>query len=117
MLSQVELKNPNWIDQGLANLKEAARLDSRRVALSAEAGRALLEHKRPQEAEPFARRAVSLDPSPENEELLQRVLEAAAAAPPGAPTDGPGPEKEDVAAEPAESPAQPGLLSRLFRRG
>ena len=35
VLSQVELKNPNWIDQGLANLKEAARLDSRRVGLSA----------------------------------------------------------------------------------
>ncbi len=80
-LSQVELKNPNWIDQGLANLKEAARLDSRRVALSAEAARALLEHKRAHEAEPFARRAVSLEPSPENEELLQRVVEASAAAP------------------------------------
>ena len=56
-LSQVELKNPNWTDQGLANLKEAARLDSRRVAFSVEATRALLDHKRPQEAEPFARRA------------------------------------------------------------
>src|SRR5712691_6322848 len=71
VLSQVELKNPNWIDQGLANLKEAARLDSRRVGLSVEAARALLEHHRPHEAEPFARRAVSLDPSPENAQLLQ----------------------------------------------
>jgi len=116
ILSQVELKNPNWTDQGLANLKEAARLDSRRVALSAEAARALLEHKRPHEAEPFARRAVSLEPSPENEELLQRVVEASAAAPAPSSSEGAGPEKEEVA-EPAEPPpAQPtGLLSRLFR--
>jgi curved DNA-binding protein CbpA len=117
ILSQVELKNPNWTDQGLANLKEAARLDSRRVALSVEAGRALLEHKRPQEAEPFARRAASLDPSPENEELLQRVLEAVTAAPPAATSEGAGLVKEETAAEPAETPAPPGLLSRLFRRG
>ena len=117
VLSQVELKNPNWTDQGLANLKEAARLDSRRVALSVEAGRALLEHKRPQEAEPFARRAASLDPSPENEELLQRVLEAVAAAPPAATTEGAGPAKEEASVEPADTPVQPGLLSRLFRRG
>jgi len=53
VLSQVEMKNPNWIDQGLANLKEAARLDSRRVAYSVEAARALADHNRPQEAEPL----------------------------------------------------------------
>ena len=116
-LSQVELKNPNWIDQGLANLKEAARLDSRRVSLSVEAARALLEHKRAHEAEPFARRAVSLDSTPENEELLQRVVEAAAAAP--RPTAGEhewvGSEKDETPVEPTDAPAQPGLLSRLFR--
>jgi len=117
VLSQVELKNPNWTDQGLANLKEAARLDSRRVALSVEAGRALLEHKRPQEAEPFARRAASLDPSPENEELLQRVLEAVTAAPSAATTEEAGLVKDDAAVEPADTPGQPGLFSRLFRRG
>lgn len=113
-LSQVELKNPNWIDQGLANLKEAARLDSRRVAFSAEATRALLEHKRAEEAEPFARRAVSLDPSPENEELLQRVLDAVAGQPRS--VDG-SVHADGESASPEEEPAtQPsGLLSRLFR--
>jgi hypothetical protein len=118
VLSQVELKNPNWTDQGLANLKEAARLDSRRVAFSVEAARALIEHKRGQEAEPFARRAVSLDPSPENEELLQRAVEAVAAAPP-AVSDGheeAEPAKEEPVTDPAEEPAPPtGLFSRLFR--
>jgi predicted Zn-dependent protease len=114
VLSQVELKNPNWTDQGLANLKEAARLDSRRVAFSVEAARTLLEFKRPQEAEPFARRAVSLDPSPENEELLTRVLDAAAAAPPPPPEPGAA-VPETPAAEPAPAPPTPGLLSRLFR--
>jgi predicted Zn-dependent protease len=116
-LSQVELKNPNWTDQGLANLKEAARLDSRRVAFSLEAARALVDHHRPHEAEPFARRAVSLEPSPENEELLQRTLDAQAAVRPSAPEAGaPAAEGSRSAAEPApQTPASPGLLSRLFR--
>jgi predicted Zn-dependent protease len=114
VLSQVELKNPNWTDQGLANLKEAARLDSRRVSFSVDAARTLLEFKRPQEAEPFARRAVSLDPSPENEELLTRVLDAAAAAPQPTPESGAA-VPETPAAEPAPAPSTPGLFSRLFR--
>jgi curved DNA-binding protein CbpA len=118
VLSQIELKNPNWIDQGLNNLKEAARLDARRVAFSVEAARALLDHRRPHEAEPFARRAVALDPSPENEELLQKVLDAAATVP-GAPGEErpPAVEPEIAAAEPpAGAPQSGGLLSRLFRR-
>jgi curved DNA-binding protein CbpA len=124
VLSQVELKNPNWIDQGLANLKEAARLDSRRVAFSLEAARALLDNRRPHEAEPFARRAVSLDPSPENEALLQRTLDAQAASPIPAPSPSPG--QPPPPSEPAPGPGAPsdptpaaapstGLLSRLFR--
>jgi predicted Zn-dependent protease len=116
-LSQVELKNPNWTDQGLANLKEAARLDSRKVSLSLQAARALLEHKRPHEAEPFARRAVSLDPSPENEELLQRTLSAQALTLP--PAEGAAPPATADAphsGETSEPSAEPsGLLSRLFR--
>ncbi len=116
-LSQVELKNPNWTDQGLANLKEAARLDSRRVGLSVEAARALLEHKRAAEAEPFARRAVSLDPSPENEELLQRVVEASALSAPATTPGGPGPENGEIAVDPELPAPSTGLLSRLFRRG
>jgi curved DNA-binding protein CbpA len=115
-LSQVELKNPNWTDQGLANLKEAARLDSRRVAFSVEATRALLDHKRPQEAEPFARRAVSLDPSPENEELLQRTLDAQAASPARSTEAGAVLlESTGDADAPPSAPQPTGLLSRLFR--
>jgi len=117
VLSQVEMKNPNWIDQGLNNLKEAARLDSRRVGLSVEAARALLDHRRPQEAEPFARRAVSLDPSPENELLLQEVLDVIAARP-ASPLDAPVVEpKLEIEPQQAPAPQQPtGLLSRFLRR-
>jgi tetratricopeptide (TPR) repeat protein len=117
VLSQVELKNPNWTDQGLANLKEAARLDSRRVAFSVEAARALLDHRRPHEAEPFARRAISLDPSPENEELLQRVVEAVSKGPaPPVEESAAAATSGEIAAAPEEPTAPPhGLLSRLFR--
>jgi curved DNA-binding protein CbpA len=114
VLSQVERKNPNWIEQGLANLKEAARLDGRRVSLSVEAARALLEHDQPLEAEPFARRAVSLDPSLGNEELLQRVLAAVAAiAPEPKSAEKPSPAVPAAETSPSEPPS--GLLSRLFR--
>jgi hypothetical protein len=119
VLSQVEMKNPNWIDQGLNNLKEAARLDARRVGLSVEAARALLDHHRPVEAEPFARRAVSLDPSPENELLLQEVLDVIAAAPQASPINAPvvEPKLEIPPPEKGPSPQQPsGLLSRILRR-
>jgi tetratricopeptide (TPR) repeat protein len=115
VLSQIELKNPNWIDQGLSNLKEAARLDARRVSFSVETARALLDHRRPHEAEPFARRAVALDPSPENEELLQKVLDAAAQVP-GTPVEDRPP--VEVEAPPVDAPppsSSQGLLSRLFR--
>jgi predicted Zn-dependent protease len=118
VLSQVELKNPNWIDQGLANLKEAARLDARRVAFSVEAARALLDHRRPHEAEPFARRAVALDPSGENEELLQKVLDAAAQVPGAAVEERSASAEARVAPDEPPPAAQPSsLLSRLFRRG
>ncbi|HEY3202676.1 MAG TPA: DUF4388 domain-containing protein [Thermoanaerobaculia bacterium] len=113
VLSQVEMKNPNWVEQGLANLKEAARLDSRRVAFSVDAARLLLEHKHPHEAEPFARRAVSLDPSAENEDLLQRVLAQAAATPGGAIEKKAEADKADT--EPAAESQPTSLLSRLFR--
>ncbi len=106
-------------DQGLSNLKEAARLDSRRVAFSVEAARALLDHKRAHEAEPFARRAVSLDPSPENEALLQRAVEAQAGSPAASETETAvsSDESAPAADEGAPQAPQPGLLSRLFRRG
>ena len=116
VLSQVEMKNPNWIDQGLNNLKEAARLDSRRVGLSVEAARALLDHRRPQEAEPFARRAVSLDPSPENELLLQEVMDVIAAAPERPSAAVPLEPKPETEPEATPAPQPTGLLSRILRR-
>jgi len=80
LLGQVELKNSLWISKGLENLKEAARLEPRRVHYILAAARALHQHGRNDEAEPFARRAVDLDPSPENQELLDRILLRAAPA-------------------------------------
>ncbi len=118
VLGQVEHKNPNWADQGLANLKEAARLDPRRVAKSAEAARQLLERGRPEEAEPFARRAVSLEPTSDSEDLLNRVLTAIETLPKGARRPA---EISDVPLGPrGNSPealddSPPNLLSRLFR--
>ena len=48
-------------------------------------------------------------PTPENEELLQRVVEAAAAAPPATAGEHEwvGSEKEETPVEPADAPAQP----------
>ena len=80
-LAQVELKNSMWVARGLDNLKEAARLEPRRAQYVREAAAALQERGRSAEAEPFARRAVDLDPTPENRQLLDRVLAAISGAP------------------------------------
>ena len=128
-LGQVELRNAMWIPKGLENLKEAARLEPRRVHYILAAARALHEHGRNDEAEPFARRAVDLDPSPENQELLDRVLLRAAPPPrepepePEAPPDmGEGlaetplvPAAPETREPPPPPPARPSLFSRLFR--
>ena len=117
-LGQIELKNANWVDRGLENLKEAARLEPRRPDYLRDAARALLERGRARDAEPFARRLVSIDDSPENQELLDRVLEAAASSPEsaaGVPVLDPLDPLAGPAAEPGQEGDRPTLFSRIFR--
>jgi tetratricopeptide (TPR) repeat protein len=114
-LAQVELQNANWVDKGLANLMEAARLEPKRQQYLREAARALLEHGRTAEAALFAHRAVQLDPSAQNQQLLDLVTSAeekkSAPAPPSVAA------VETPAGGPAEAaPDKRGLFQRLFRR-
>src|SRR5712691_1586422 len=81
-LAQVELKNANWVEKALANLKEAARLAPRNRDYLLVAARTLYDHGQPEEAEIFARRLVSLDPSPENQELLASITSKQGGLPP-----------------------------------
>lgn len=117
-LGRVELKNSNWIAKGLENLKEAARLEPRRMAYVVEAARALYENGRADEAETFAQRALTLDPSPENRALFDAIR---AHEPfPAPPADKPAPLQADQVelgtSVPAEPEPRPGILARLFRR-
>jgi curved DNA-binding protein CbpA len=118
-LAQIELKNANWVDRGLENLKEAARLDSRRKELVEEAARTLAQFGRFQDAEPFAQRALSLNPTPENQELLDRILKHAPAAPatPFPKTPPPSPDEVDLegAGGAPETSERSSLFARLFR--
>ncbi|HEY7368735.1 MAG TPA: DUF4388 domain-containing protein [Thermoanaerobaculia bacterium] len=112
-LGSLELKNASWVDRGLENLKEAARLEPRKVNYIREAAKALLEHHRAAEAEPFARRAHELEPTQQSAELLDAVIQSM-------PSE---PQIDFGAAAPPsgdEAPAQPeersSLFSRLFRK-
>ena len=119
-LGLVELKNSNWVEKGLENLKEAARLEPRKLAYIREAARALYESGHVSEAEVFARRAANLDPSAENRSLLEAILahEPAPAAPAPAPPEPPSAAEVELGtAEPPETAeSRPGLFARLFRR-
>ena len=122
-LAQVELKNSMWVARGLENLKEAARLEPRRAQYVRDAAAALHERGRSAEAEPFARRALDLDPTPENQQLLDAVLMAqggsGASAPAGAAPLAPAPASaEETLLDPGMSPLpddRPNLFSRLFK--
>ena len=115
-LGLVELQNAKWIDRGLENLMEAARLEPRRQQYLREAARALHQHGRNEEAALFAQRAVLLDPSRENQELVRlvrgetekEVLDSFEEEQVPVPSD---------FIEPEETPekTRPGLLARLFR--
>jgi len=118
-LAQVEMKNAQWVGRGLENLKEAARLEPRRLEYVREAARALYEHGRPEEAEPFAQRLVSLDPTSENQELLNAVLGASAGR---RPVPLPAPKLPGALSPPIAPHAEGSgeadrqtLFSRLFR--
>ncbi|HTO89343.1 MAG TPA: DUF4388 domain-containing protein [Thermoanaerobaculia bacterium] len=119
-LAQVELKNTMWIARGLDNLKEAARLEPRRSQYVREAAVALHEHGRDEEAEPFARRALDLDSTPENQLLLDAVLKSISGPGGVRPVEEPPvPAPPDaVAADPTLPPRaddRPTLFSRLFK--
>jgi tetratricopeptide (TPR) repeat protein len=115
-LAQVEMKNAMWIARGLENLKEAARLEPRRPQYVREAAVALHDHGRDEEAEPFARRALDLDPTPGNQLLLDAVLKSLSGPSSEQPPAPPPPDA--VAADPTLSPRpddRPTLFSRLFK--
>ncbi|HEY7114030.1 MAG TPA: DUF4388 domain-containing protein [Thermoanaerobaculia bacterium] len=124
-LAQVELKNTMWVARGLENLKEAARLEPRRAQYVREAAVALHERGRSAEAEPFARRALDLDPTPDNQRLLDDVLHATAGGGGGSGAGAvpsaaaaPSATAESLPADPALTPRpddRPTLFSRLFK--
>lgn len=120
-LGQVELKNTMWVARGLENLKEAARLEPRRAQYVREAAVALHERGRSAEAEPFARRALDLDPTPDNQRLLDDVLLATSGAGPAPPVmtaPSSGAPADALRGDPALSPRpddRPTLFSRLFK--
>lgn len=119
-LGQVELRNVNWTDRALENLKEAARLQPHRTDYIVQAARALHQYGRKHEAELFARRAFALDPSPENQQLLDVILGAATreepVGAPSAPRNSPGEVPLDTDHPPEQNgEARSNLLSRLFR--
>jgi curved DNA-binding protein CbpA len=115
-LGSLELKNASWVDRGLENLKEAARLEPRKVNYIKEAARALLEHHRAAEAEPFARRAHELEPTQQSAELLDAVIQSMPSEPQidfGASAAPASPETPEAAPQPEERQT---LFSRLFRK-
>lgn len=59
---------------------EAARLEPRRQQYLLEAARALLHHGKREDAALFASRAFQLDPSPENQQLVDEIWGLTAAA-------------------------------------
>jgi tetratricopeptide (TPR) repeat protein len=125
-LGLIEMQNAAWAERGLENLMEAARLEHKRQLYLREAARALHQHGRKEEALLFARRAVHLVPSPENQILLKLVLGetekeiiASFESGPEAPVEAPveaavSVEKQGKPGDGAKS--RPGFLSRLFRR-
>lgn len=114
-LAQVELQNAKWVEKGLENLMEAARLEPKRLPYLREVARELFRHGRAEEALLFARRAVHLDPSAPNQQLLDLVTEglhkkAEAAAPPAAAPVAPEPVAK------ARRRRRRSFLTRFFRR-
>ena len=100
-LGEVELKNENWIERGLENLKEATRLAPMRADFMRQTARALAANGRKKEAETYARRANQVEPGPESSALLEEIFGPATVAPP----------KPDETMEPKR-----GLFSRLRRK-
>jgi hypothetical protein len=97
------LQNAKWVEKGLENLMEAARLEPKRLAYLREATRELFRHGRAEEALLFAGRAVHLDPSSANQQLLDLVT--------GSPQ-----KKAEAAVPPAAAPVAPEPVAKARRR-
>jgi curved DNA-binding protein CbpA len=102
-LAQIELQNANWVEKGLENLMEAARLEPKRQPYLREAARELFRHGRAEEALLFATRAVHLDPSSANQQLLDLVTGASQ-------------KKAEAAAPLATAPVAPEPAAKATRR-
>jgi curved DNA-binding protein CbpA len=117
-LAQVELQNTNWIERGLDNLKEAARLEPKRQQYLHEAALALHRHGRKRDALLFAKRAAQLEPSPQNQQLLNLILgqpEEAVVKPGHVADSAADSQSSDGEQSPEEGRKRSGFLSRLFR--
>jgi predicted Zn-dependent protease len=123
-LAQVELKNAKWTDKALANLKEAARLAPRNREYIRVAARTLYQHGQAEDAETFARRLLSLEPTPESQELLDSITAKHPDLPPTeeltleplpVPLPATADEVDIGSPTPPEEGRRPSLFSRLFR--
>ena len=122
-LAQVEMKNAKWLDKALTNLKEAARLAPRNREYIRVAARTLYQHGQAEDAETFARRLLSLESSPENQELLDSITAKQPELPPTEaltlePLPAPPVTADEVdigSPTPPEEARRPSLFSRLFR--
>jgi len=117
-LAQAELQNANWVERGLENLMEAARLEPKKQQYLREAARALHLHGRNEEAILFARRAVHLDPSKDNTQLLKLVTgesEKEVIDTFEKPEGVAMPKSPNIEEPVEEEKNKPGLLARLFR--
>ncbi|HKF43022.1 MAG TPA: DUF4388 domain-containing protein [Thermoanaerobaculia bacterium] len=117
-LAQAELQNANWVERGLENLMEAARLEPKKQQYLREAARALHLHGRNEEAILFARRAVHLDPSKDNTQLLKLVTgesEKEVIDTFEKPEGVAMPKFPNIEEPVEEEKNKPGLLARLFR--
>ena len=113
-LAKVELQNSNWIDKGLSNLMEAARLEPKNQQYLRDAARALGDHGRNAEAILFARRAVQVNPSGQNQRLLDRIA-GLAQKPTAVVPEELAPVLADAPAPVEAPPEKRSLLKRLFR--
>jgi curved DNA-binding protein CbpA len=102
-LGEAELKNAKWVERGLENLKAAVKADPPRADFLRATARALLAHGRKREAEPFARRALELEPSAESAAVLNEVTGRLTVDP-----TGPAPQ--------IEASGIGGFLSRVLRK-
>jgi curved DNA-binding protein CbpA len=116
-LAQVELQNAKWVEKGLENLMEAARLEPKKLHYLREAARELFAHGRAEEALLFARRAVQVDPSAQNQQLLALVTGSAEPEKPAPGGAGaPAPPLAPLGLDSLPAPARKfGFLTRLFR--